>query len=778
MKDWYQYEHAVCKFHAAHYGQTVYHWNHIPEEIMIHSGFINNANDLRLLREANIGRRQMREFGLDGIAIDSYGVCHGLQAKMWTSTLCASDLGSFLSVIHGRLHRKHPDSQGFLYHTTRIQRDLLNDLRLMPNIHIKQYHWQTQSSSESSSSSSSVDCYIGHIQRNEAEFDLHPPQKQALDALMLAYQTGWSGPQKLKLPCGMGKTLVTSHFLQQAAPDCIIIVSPLCIHAMQAFHRVSRFMPDHEHILVDSDHGAVSAHDLNERIKNKDKVLISTTYDSYELIKHLNAFVVFDEAHNLTEEQLEEIEDLPMSLLLTATPPTLLDDVPTVFEYSMREAINNEYICDYQIHLPVMEDILIPVEVKKSDLTHMILFFISGMLEAGSTKAIAYCHNQAECARFSSEFKKISIDYHYLESTVKTITSETSAKDRAARIKKFQDSVNKLSVLASVRILNEGVDIPECDSILLTSTSGSEITAVQRVCRANRKTQFNPNKIANVFIYCNDVDSGAGVLTTLKYDDPEFLSKIRLISANYDTKHEAAAVAKKEEQLPAVIEKTKEKIQIRSQVYEDNIKEKIQKIEEYFVREGRRPHQKAEGEKTLAYTLNNMDQRYKKNEQMMKNPEIKDLWAQVRMKFPQHFWDTVWDFHLNEAQARIDAKGKKPSPTATDKVEKRLGSWIGTQKLEYKNNKMLEDYRTKWAVFIAKNAEILMTLEELWQHQLQKSQTFMQEYKKRPSRTKEGEEALGQWLNKQITEYNKGRMHKDRRAQFEEHRNEFKDLLN
>ena len=132
---------------------------------------------------------------------------------------------------------------------------------------------------------------------------------------------------------------------------------------------------------------------------------------------------------------------------MTATPPTLLDDVPTVFEYSMREAIDNEYICDYQIHLPVIEDILIPVELKKSDLTQMILFFLSGMLEVGSTKAIAYCQSQAECTKFASEFKKVAIDYHYLESTVNTITSETSAKDRAARIKRFEDSVNKLSVL-------------------------------------------------------------------------------------------------------------------------------------------------------------------------------------------------------------------------------------------------------------------------------------------------------------------------------------------
>ena len=66
----------------------------------------------------------------------------------------------------------------------------------------------------------------------------------------------------------------------------------------------------------------------------------------------------------------------------------------------------------------------------------------------------------------------------------------------------------------------------------------------------------------------------------------------------------------------------------------------------------------------------------------------------------------------------------------------------------------------------------------VWQHHFQKSQTFMREHKKRPSQTKEGEKALGQWLNNQITEYNKARMREDRRAQFEELKAEFKDLFN
>ena len=59
----------------------------------------------------------------------------------------------------------------------------------------------------------------------------------------------------------------------------------------------------------------------------------------------------------------------------------------------------------------------------------------------------------------------------------------------------------------------------------------------------------------------------------------------------------------------------------------------------------------------------------------------------------------------------------------------------------------------------------------------QKSQALMREHKRRPGSKKEGEEALGQWLNHQITAYNKKTLREDRRVQFEELRNEFPDLI-
>ena len=90
---------------------------------------------------------------------------------------------------------------------------------------------------------------------------------------------------------------------------------------------------------------------------------------------------------------------------------------------------------------------------------------------------------------------------------------------------------------------------------------------------------------------------------------------------------------------------------------------------------------------------------------------------------------------------------------------------------------MLEDNRAKWAAFIAKNAEILMTLEELWQHNFQKSQTFMREHKRRPNQRKEGERSFGIVAQQSNHCYNNKGMREDRRTQMEELQREFPLLI-
>ena len=59
-------------------------------------------------------------------------------------------------------------------------------------------------------------------------------------------------------------------------------------------------------------------------------------------------------------------------------------------------------------------------------------------------------------------------------------------------------------LLFSIRILNEAVDIPCCDSILITYPTKSKISTIQRINRATRIQQENPFKIANIFLTGKD----------------------------------------------------------------------------------------------------------------------------------------------------------------------------------------------------------------------------------------------------------------------------------
>ena len=60
-------------------------------------------------------------------------------------------------------------------------------------------------------------------------------------------------------------------------------------------------------------------------------------------------------------------------------------------------------------------------------------------------------------------------------------------------------SNEKKQILLNVQILNEGIDIPECDSIYITNPTDNIINLVQRMCRCNR---IMPNKsLCFVFLW-------------------------------------------------------------------------------------------------------------------------------------------------------------------------------------------------------------------------------------------------------------------------------------
>jgi superfamily II DNA or RNA helicase len=254
------------------------------------------------------------------------------------------------------------------------------------------------------------------------------------------------------------------------------------------------------------------------------------------------------------------IKRFPKVLLVTATPPCEIYEEMNcnlLYTYTMEQAIKEKYICDYRIYLPWIhekEDMTtelkmdLPTELESiinggeivKDMIFKVLFLIKGMLEKGSRKCIVYLSSIEECKQFEITCMKVMEHYHYISYWIKSITSNTNEKEREENLKMFAsmdiNELHKIYILCSVRILDECIDIPTCDAVYLTNIGEktSDIRTVQRICRANRLDIQHPNKIANVFLWCEDKNKIVDSLRLLKENDLEFSKKISLLNGNYE----------------------------------------------------------------------------------------------------------------------------------------------------------------------------------------------------------------------------------------------------
>ena len=693
----------------------MWHWSNVSDDVLLACGFMSSTNAERLKRLN--GRGDVREYGLDGIALDENGVYHGIQAKLWASTLCAHHLGTFFGVMGGRLQSVNNRSHGFLYHTTKLQIDVAEDIGLMPNISATYLPWSPGES-------------IGF---NECDLPLRMPQKHALTAMQSFFATSTTAGL-VQMPCGVGKTAVAGHFLQHKQSQCVIIASPLRVHAKQALKRIAPFLPDYEALLIDSDIGATSAHIVQQPVK---KTFISTTFDSLVFLKHIKAFLIIDEAHNMSAAMCDWVCERD-SLLLTATPPVLLTQSSNViFEYGMREAIDEGLICSYEVRLPLLEDIIIPDVLNSNQHTSCALFLVSGMLETGACKCILYCSTIADCKAMMETLTDVCHNYHGLEILCEVITADTGSSQRELAIKTFTSSVARIAVIASVRILNEGIDMPACDSVCFMSTTCSEITAIQRMCRANRKDPANPNKIAQVFIF-SPYDECAGMLASLKHCDPLFETTIRMTSANYDQKDSREAKAKVTEQQVQMAHQVK----IRTTTVEDRFDDMLNKVD-VFIAEHGLPKREEEFYKWI----DNNKHYYKKKIAIMRIPDVRSKWETFSTKHQILTYEERWRAK-KEAQIKF-WKGE---------VQEADPRWLDHTKQQYKAKRNImarPEIRTEWEGVMDKFPQFFMTDAETFTGRCKEFISFIEENNRKPNSkaSERSERSLGKWFATAGTRY-------------------------
>jgi predicted helicase len=107
----------------------------------------------------------------------------------------------------------------------------------------------------------------------------------------------------------------------------------------------------------------------------------------------------------------------------------------------------------------------------------------------------------------SEEFTKILQTLNiYFEFNIKIyeINYKSTSKNREKTLVKFKNDNTCINIICNVHILDEGIDIPECDSVYLTHPNNNPINIIQRISRSNRLDINNKDKISKIFLWCKN----------------------------------------------------------------------------------------------------------------------------------------------------------------------------------------------------------------------------------------------------------------------------------
>lgn len=516
--------------------KRAYLWQHTPESILIDNGIIGSHNEHRLRRKAN-RENPLQDTGIDIIQVEDDDSCSLVQCKNgYKKGVTMKDLAGFNAWMTAL-----DKINGYVYYSDKLSQNVISLPKNKRVTYIKKE-------------------YIEPIQNKDNSFIIDPNKlKYQEKAKILAdehYKTKTRGI--LSMPCGTGKTY-TSYLISQKYKQ-IILLSPLKQFAKQNLDRFNEYGYKNKSLLVDSD-GERDINTIKKFIKANKSFIISATYASvdviYESIEYMtNPFIIIDEFHNLSKTNVIDEDDDFNKLLnsdhkilfMSATPriyelenedDDYNEDIfgTTIFKMSFTEAIKNKYITDYRIWLPSIheDNTKLDNELSVYDIDNVIkskcVFLFSCLLNNGSRKCIIYCIDTNEIEIMKNAIDKLN-EYYYLDYNIRQITNKDNEKSRNDILNEFAKS-KEIELLFSVRILDECVDIPTCDSIFITYPSQSKIRNVQRLCRCIRTDDTNKFKIGNVFIWCDEYEKILQTLSGIKEYDEEFKDKIKVNQNNF-----------------------------------------------------------------------------------------------------------------------------------------------------------------------------------------------------------------------------------------------------
>jgi superfamily II DNA or RNA helicase len=813
--------------------KNAYLWNECPETILIDNKLIHSHNTMRLIRkdikEGHL--HSYKDIGIDIIQIEN-DKCSIVQCKNgYNKGLCVDDIAGIM--MRSAFIR---NVNTFIYYTNCLSRNILYTSGISNYV----LHIDCSGNSsidELAKLSNDNKIYFVKLPYENSnkqaieDIDIVPEivaysyQDEAVNTFKEHYETRNRG--MLSLPCGCGKTF-TSYLISNSYKQ-VIILSPLREFASQNLNKFIEYGYDKKNTrLVDSD-GDRDIESIKGFIQSNNNFVISCTYVSMDLISEClelfnNALFIIDEFHNLSKKNISSKDDNIYKLLISkhiilymSATPRIYDieyadtdvDIDTddevfdtdsdnetidneylfgdvVYQMTFTDAIANKYITDYRIWLPSIHenneelDKELSIYEIDNEIKNRCKFLYSCIANNGSRKCIVYCRD-TEDMKAMIECMKTLNEFYIMDIEMNSISCEDSEKKRKIVLKSFSNGDDKIQLIFNIRILNECIDIPACDSVYISYPPKNKITTIQRISRATRIDKNNPYKVANVYIWCEEYDDILETLSSIKEYDIMFKDKVKISTVDfYNNKgqKELEIIENDRVLLSNCIIGVKE---FRAITWE----EKLATVEEYIKEYGKLPvqHNTNKCVASLSTWISTQRQNYKNNKEIMKNKNIRKLWEEFVNKYEQLFMSNTerWIHNLKLLEEYINIHKELPSDYSKDPNTLKIARWKNTQKNNFKNTShiMNEDgnIRALWGDFVNRNKKLFRSNEEKWLDNLRELEEYIQTHKKLPSHTNS---YLGKWTTHQKKNYidiNQIMTNEDIRNLWEEFVNKYQEVF-
>ena len=422
----------------------------------------------------------------------------------------------------------------------------------------------------------------------------------------------------------------------------------------------------------------------------------------------------------------------------------------TYYNKDIRDMIDNKYLCDYTIHIPIFSD----DPTNKNICEHLLKKYIN---------IIIYCNSQKEGKKINDLLNKLQKDCS------EYIDCNTPRIKRNKIIDNYKDG--KISFLVNVRILVEGFDAPITKGVCFIHLPSSKTTVIQIIGRALR---LHPLKtIANVILPFSSHGDETNINKFLKV----LANNDKRIKQSYESKTEGGYISI--EQLNNDNDEENKDIEFRYDMIYDSMgilkngediwMKRLEEVKKYIDENYKRPSRycKVKDEKVLGEWLSTQRKNYEhipeNSKYIMKTIEIHNEFTDFLEKYKEYFLDnnTTWRNNLKQVCDFIDKYHKKLSYTKS-KYEKYLSRWLSTQRQNYEHIPENSKYIMKtieihkdFTDFLEKYKEYFIDNNTIWKNNLKQVCEFIDKYHEKPSYSSKNKnnKYLGLWLSHQQQNY-------------------------